>query len=61
MDLDPIVRNAAGLFQAWHAFADLQVYPSVGCGLEEVVLGNDFFGEYHQADFHILVLPIGVF
>ena len=26
--LEPIVRNAAGLFQAWHAFADLQVYPS---------------------------------
>ena len=27
--LEPIVRNLAGLFQAWHAFADLQVYPSV--------------------------------
>ena len=27
--LEPIVRDAAGLFQAWHAFADLQVYPSV--------------------------------
>ena len=27
--LDPIVRDAAGLFQAWHAFADLQVYPPV--------------------------------
>ena len=23
--LEPIVRDAAGLFQAWHAFADLQV------------------------------------
>ena len=28
--LEPIVSDAAGLFQAWHAFADLQVYPSVG-------------------------------
>ena len=27
--LEPIVCNAAGLFRAWHAFADLQVYPSV--------------------------------
>ena len=27
--LEPIVRDAAGLFQARHAFADLQVYPSV--------------------------------
>ena len=31
--LDPIVRDAAGLFQAWSAFADLQVYPSVRCKL----------------------------
>ena len=29
MYLESIVCNAAGLFQAWHAFADLQVYPSV--------------------------------
>ena len=28
--LEPIVRNAAGLFQAWHAFADIQVYPPIG-------------------------------
>ena len=27
--IEPIIRDAAGLFQAWHAFADLQVYPSV--------------------------------
>ena len=55
--LEPIVRNAAGLFQAWHAFADLQVYPSVGCELEEVVPGDYFFSEYRQDDFHILILP----
>ena len=57
VDLEPIVRNADGLFQAWHASANLQVYPSVGCDLEEVVLGNDFFREYFQADFHVLVSP----
>ena len=49
--LEPIVRNAAGLFQACHAFADLQVYPSVQCKLEEVALGNNFLREYRQADF----------
>ena len=27
--LEPIVCDAAGLFQDWHAFSDLQVYPSV--------------------------------
>ena len=32
--LEPIFRDASGLFQAWYAFADLQVYPSVGCELE---------------------------
>ena len=57
--LEPIVRNAAGLFRAWRAFADLQVYPSVRCKLEEVVLGDDFLGEYCQADIHILVTPHG--
>ena len=57
VDIELIVFNAAGLFQAWHAFADLHIYPSVVCELEEVVLGNDFFREYRQADFHILVLP----
>ena len=56
--LEPIVRDAAGLFQAWHAFADLQLYPSLRCKLEEVVLSDDFLREYRQAD-HILVTPHG--
>ena len=43
VDLEPIVCNAAGLFQAWHAFVDLQVHPSVGCKFVEVVLDDDFF------------------
>ena len=57
--LEPIVRDAAGLFQAWHAFADLQVYPSVRCKCEKVVLGDDLLREYFQADFHILVTSHG--
>ena len=57
--LEPIVCDAASLFQAWHDFADLQVCPSVRCKVEEVVLGNDFLWEYLQADFHILVTPHG--
>ena len=60
MYLETIVCDAAGLFQAWHDFAYLQVYPFVRCKLEEVVLGNDFLREYFQADFHILVTPHGV-
>ena len=59
MYLEPIVRDAAGLFQAWHAFADLQIYPSIQCKLEEVVLGDDFLREYCQADLHVLVTPHG--
>ena len=27
--------------------------------MEEVVLGDDFFREYHQADLHMLVTPHG--
>ena len=57
--LEPIVRDAAGLFQAWRDFAYLQVYPSVRCKLEEVVMGDDLFREYRQADFYILVTPHG--
>ena len=44
VDLEPIVCNAVGLFQAWHAFADLQVYPSVRCKSKEVLLGDDSSG-----------------
>ena len=43
VDLEPIVLNVDDLFQAWHAFADLQVYPSVGCELKGVLMGDDFF------------------
>ena len=57
--LEPIVRDAAGLFQAWHVFVDLQVYPSIRCKLEEVLLGYDFLREYCQDDLHILVTPHG--
>ena len=55
MDLDPIVCNAAGLFQAWHAFAYLQVHASIVCELAEVVLGNDLFKKYVQAYLNILI------
>ena len=53
--LEPIIRNAAGLFQSWRAFADLQVHPSLGCELAEVVLSDDLFRKYVQADLHILI------
>ena len=55
VDLEPIVCNTAGLFQSWHAFADLQVHPSVGYELVEVVQGNNFFRKYVQADLHIFI------
>ena len=55
VDMEPIVCNADSLFQAWHAFADLQVHPSVGCVLAEVVLGDNLFREDVQADLHVLI------
>ena len=56
VDLEPIIRNATSLFQAWHAFADIQVDPSVGCKLEEVVPGNDFSREYRY--FSVIIPPM---
>ena len=55
VDIEPIVCNAAKLFQAWHTFADLQVHPYFGYELAEVLLGDDFFRNYVQADLHIQI------
>ena len=38
VDLEPIICNTAGLFQAWNAFADIQGQPSVGYELAEVAM-----------------------
>ena len=53
-----LAKNIAAecVFQAWHAFADIQVHPSVGCELAEVLLGNTVFRNYVQADLHIFIL-----
>ena len=61
VDLEHIVCNAAGLFKAWLAFADLPVHPSVGCELEEVVLGGDFSGIMSRLIFIYSYHAIGVF
>ena len=55
VDLEPIICTLSSLFQSWHSFADLQIYPSAGCDLAEVVLGDIFFRKYVQADLHILI------
>ena len=51
MDFEPIFGNAVGMFQAWHAFVDLQVYPSVECELQEVVLGYESSGSMSRLIF----------
>ena len=55
VDLESIVCNATGLFQSCNAFADIQVHPSIECELAEVVLVDDFFRNYVQADLYILI------
>ena len=37
VDMEPIICNAAGLFQACHAFVNLHVDPAVGSNVVEVV------------------------
>ena len=60
VNLEPIIYNEAGLFQAWNAFADIQVHPSVGCELAEVVLGNDFCRKYVRLIFIYSYRAIGI-
>ena len=56
MQLESVVCDNAGLFEAGHSFANFHVHTSVGGGkLAKVVLENDFFGEGGERKFHIFV------
>ena len=59
MSFEPVVGNVAGLFEAGHAFSDLELYPSVGTKCAEVVLVNDFVRDTNQRKFYVLVAGHG--
>ena len=52
---EPVVGDAAGLFEAGHAFSDIEVNTSVRTKCGEVVLLNDFIRDKGQSEFHIIV------
>ena len=56
VDFQPVIGNAAGLFEARHTFADLHIYPAVGADEDvQVVLLDDIIREEIQGEFHVLV------
>ena len=60
MDFQPVIVDAAGLFETRHAFADLHIYPAVG--VEEAVqavLFDNLVKEEIQGNFHVLVTGHG--
>ena len=59
MSFEPVVDYAAGLFEARHAFSDLEVNPAVGTECAEVVLVNNFVRDTGQRKFHVLVAGHG--
>ena len=52
---EPVVGDAAGLFEAGHAFSGLEVDPSVRTERAEVVLVDYFVRDAGQCKFHVLV------
>ena len=56
---EPVVGNAASLFEAGHAFSDLKVNPAFRTECAEVVLVDDFVRDTGQRKFHVLVAGDG--
>ena len=56
---EPVISNAAGLFEAGHDFLDLEVNPAVRTECAEVVLFDDFVRDTGQHKFHVLVAGHG--
>ena len=59
VSFEPVVGNAAGLFEAGHAFLDLEVNPAFRTEYAEVVLVNYFVRDTGQCEFHVLVAGHG--
>ena len=59
MSFELVVGNAAGLFEAGHAFSDIEVDPDVGTDRAEVVLVDYFVRDASQYEFRVLVAGHG--
>ena len=56
---EPVVGNAAGLFEAGHVFSDIEVDADIRTERAEVVMVDDFFRDAGQLEFHVLVAGHG--
>ena len=55
MQMEAFIRNAPGLFQAWHSFADFHINSSVGGQGAKIVLADDFVRDNVQGNLHVFV------
>ena len=60
MEFQPVIGNAAGLFDTRHAFANLHIDPDVWADeAAQVVMFDDIVREKIQGKFHVLVTGHG--
>ena len=60
MDFQTVIGDADGLFETWHTFVDLHIYPAVGADeTAQVVLFDDLVWEEIQGEFHALLTGYG--
>ena len=59
VSFEPVIGDSAGLFEAGHAFLDLEVDPAVRTECAEVVLVDYFVRDAGQCEFHVLVAGHG--
>ena len=59
MSFEPVVGDAAGLFEAGHAFSDIEVNQAVRIECREVVLVDYFVRDAGQCEFHVIVAGHG--
>ena len=59
VSFEPVIDDAAGLFEARHVFSDLEVNLAIRTECAEVVLVNYFVWDAGQCKFHVLVAGHG--
>ena len=59
VSFEPVIDDAVCLFEAGHAFSDIEVDPAIRTERAEVVLVDYFFRDAGQCEFHVLVAGHG--
>ena len=59
VSFEPVVGDAAGLFEAGNSFLDIEVNPAARTECAEVVPVDDFVRDAGQCEFHVLIAGHG--